>query len=76
MEGLEAQASNVIYQHKDKSIGKNGYSHDGEYHFISEARMKNPANGEWCDCVIYQDINTKSLYVREKIDFYNKFIAK
>lgn len=73
MEDLEALESK-IYQHKDKNVGKNGYPHDGKYRIIREARMKNHYSGEWLDCVIYQDISNKSLYVREKNDFYNKFI--
>lgn len=73
---MEAATSKKVYQHKDKSIGKNGYSHDGKYHILREARMKNPTNGEWHDCVIYQDIVNEAVYVREKNDFYNKFIVE
>lgn len=61
-----------IIEHKDKSIGSNGYSHDGLYYFVKECRMKLPC-GEWIDAVQYDDIKTKKTYIREKNDFYEKF---
>lgn len=69
---MEAVVNN-IYQHKDKSVGESGYPHDGKYAIVEYARMKNPSTREWKDCVIYSDIKTKSVYVREKQDFFDKF---
>lgn len=68
-----AVAENKVYEHKDKSVGSSGYSHDGKYRIVGEARMKNPVTREWLTCIIYSDIATGSLYVREGLDFYDKF---
>ena len=35
-----------VYEHKDKSVSSSGYSHDGRYRIVSEARMKNPVTRE------------------------------
>lgn len=61
-----------IIEHKDKTVGASGYSHDNLYYFMGECRMKLPC-GEWVDAIRYDDIRTKSVYIREKNDFYNKF---
>ena len=42
------------------------------YTLIQEVRMKIPESGIWVDAVLYEDGN--GTYVREKNDFYNKFI--
>lgn len=68
-----ARLANNIYQHKDKSVGESGYPHDGKYVIVEYARMKNPSTREWQECVIYSDIKTESVYVREKQDFFDKF---
>lgn len=63
-----------IYQHKDKTVGESGYSHDGKYQIVCcDAKMKNPTTREWLDCVIYANIDTDDIYVREKQDFFDKF---
>lgn len=61
-----------IIEHKDKTVGASGYSHDNLYYFMGECRMKLPC-GEWIDAIRYDDIKTKAVYIREKNDFYNKF---
>lgn len=61
-----------IIEHKDKTVGASGYSHDNLYYFMGECRMKLPC-GEWVDAIRYDDIKTKAVYIREKNDFYNKF---
>lgn len=63
-----------VFEHKDKSVGESGYSHDGIYRVVNKARMKNPETREWMDCVIYSDIDNGSIYVREMNDFFDKFI--
>lgn len=63
-----------VFEHKDKSVGESGYSHDGIYRVVNKARMKNPATREWMNCVIYSDIDNGSIYVREINDFFDKFI--
>jgi hypothetical protein len=35
--------------------------------------MKNPVTREWLNCIIYSDIATGNIYVREGFDFYDKF---
>lgn len=49
---------------------KNGH----QYMPLFRCRMKCPASGEWFDALIYQDYNTKHLYVRDKKDFFDKFV--
>ena len=71
---VESNMEKKIYQHKDKAVGESGYSHDGKYQVITvEARLKNPTTREWQDCVIYANIDTDDIYVREKQDFFDKF---
>ena len=36
--------------------------------------MKCPATGEWFDALIYQDYNTNHLYIRDRKDFFDKFV--
>lgn len=61
-------------EHKDKTVGANGYPHDKLYYYSNECRIK-LSNGEWIDGVIYADLNplNRQMYVREKEDFYNEF---
>lgn len=49
---------------------KNGH----QYMPLVRCRMKNPTSGQWFDALIYQDYNTKHLYVRDKKDFFDKFV--
>lgn len=70
-------ASFYIYKIRLKEIRgklyvypKNGH----QYMPLFRCRMKCPASGEWFDALIYQDYNTKHLYVRDKKDFFNKFV--
>lgn len=63
-----------LFEHKDKKVGESGYSHDGRYRIVNEARMKNPETREWMDCIIYSSVDKGSLYVREKDDFFEKFV--
>lgn len=49
---------------------KNGH----QYMPLSRCRMKCPASDEWLDALIYQDCNTKQLYVMDMKDFHDKFI--
>lgn len=49
---------------------KNGH----QYLPLWRCRMKCPTTGQWFDAIIYQDYNTKHLYVRERKDFLDKFI--
>ena len=51
------------------------YPKNGHYYEpLFRCRMKNPTSGEWFDAIIYQDYNTKHLYVRERKDFLDKFV--
>lgn len=70
-------ASFCIYKIRLKEIRgklyvypKNGH----QYMPLFRCRMKCPASGEWFDALIYQDYNTKHLYVRDKKDFFDKFV--
>lgn len=70
MEAVECK----LFEHKDKKVGESGYSHDGRYRIVNEARMKNPETREWMDCIIYSNVDNGSLYVREKDNFFEKFV--
>lgn len=63
---------NDIVEHKNKE-SESGYSHDGLYEIIEFCRLKNPTTREWVDGVIYSNTDTGELFVREKIDFEDKF---
>ena len=49
---------------------KNGH----QYLPLFRCRLKCPAFGKWFDALIYQDYDSKHLYVREKKDFFDKFV--
>ena len=49
---------------------KNGH----QYLPLFRCRLKCPASGQWFDALIYQDYDSKYLYVREKKDFFDKFV--
>lgn len=51
------------------------YPKNGHYYEpLFRCRMKNPTSGEWFDAIIYQNYDTKHLYVRERKDFLDEFI--
>lgn len=51
------------------------YPKNGHYYEpLFRCRMKNPTSGEWFDAIIYQNYDTKHLYVRERKDFLDKFV--
>lgn len=49
---------------------KNGH----QYLPLFRCRLKCPTTGQWFDALIYQDYDSKYLYVREKKDFFDKFV--
>lgn len=49
---------------------KNGH----QYMPLYRCRMKCPTSDEWFDALIYQDCNTKHLYVMDRKDFFDKFV--
>lgn len=49
---------------------KNGH----QYIPLYKCRMKYPASGEWFDALIYEDCKTEKLYVRDRKDFFDKFV--
>lgn len=63
---------NDAVEHKYKE-STSGYSHDGIYRIVDFCRMKNPTTREWVDGVIYRNVRTYEIYVREKSDFEDKF---
>ena len=66
--------TNKAYRHKDGSVGVSGYRHDGKYTIVREARMKNPTTRGWQDCIIYKNIETNRVFVRDKECFFENFI--
>ena len=53
----------TFYKHKIKT--------EPTYQIISAEHMK--INNEWSEAVIYQDIHSKEVYVRQESDFESKF---
>ena len=51
-----------IYTYKNK-----------KYKIIREAQMKDITTRDWYECVIYEQVETGLIFVREAIDFYFKF---
>ena len=54
----------VIYKH---------YKKGGQYIIINAGEMQ--INDVWGECVIYQCLNSKKIYVREAVEFDLKFSA-
>lgn len=51
------------------------YPKNGHHYLpLRSCRMKCPTTGQWFDALIYQDYDSKHLYVREKKDFFDKFV--
>lgn len=44
-----------------------------EYKIIREAQMKDTNSRDWYECIIYEQVETGLVFVREGVDFYNKF---
>ena len=55
----------VIYKHYEKG---------GQYIIINVGEMQ--VDDVWSECVIYQCLNSKKIYVREAVDFDLKFSAE
>ena len=55
----------MIYKH---------YKKGGKYIIINAGEMQ--IDDVWHECVIYQCLNSKRIYVREAVDFEDKFSAK
>lgn len=50
------------------------YTYKGKkYKILQEAQMKDLTTRHWFDCVIYQQIESGLVFVREIRDFKNKF---
>lgn len=55
----------TTYQHYKKK--------ENNYIVINAGEMQ--INNVWYECVVYQDVNSKKVYVREAVDFNLKFSA-
>ena len=62
---MKTQKQMRIYKH---------YKKGGNYIIINAGEMQ--IDDVWHECVIYQDINSKKIYVREVVDFEDKFSAE
>lgn len=56
----------TIYKHYKKK--------EGNYIILNAGEMQ--IDDVWSECVIYQDIDNKKIYVREAVDFNLKFSAE
>ena len=45
-----------------------------KYMSLYRCKLKCPVNGEWFDAIIYQGIEDDRYYVRERKDFFDKFV--
>lgn len=51
------------------------YPENGHHYLLLfRCRLKCPTSGQWFDALIYQDYDSKYLYVRERKDFFDKFV--
>ena len=41
---------------------------------IYRCKLKCPSTGEWFDAIIYKGVEDKKYYVRERKDFFDKFV--
>ena len=41
---------------------------------IYRCKLKSPSTGEWFDAIIYKGVEDKKYYVRERKDFFDKFV--
>lgn len=73
---MGVQETNIIpgsvVEHKDKQ-SNSVYPHTGKYIYEGDCRMKEPVTGSWVDAVIYRDVQTNQIFVRDKRDFLIKF---
>jgi hypothetical protein len=44
-----------------------------EYKIVREAQMKDVTSRDWHECVIYEQVETGLVFVREAVEFYFKF---
>lgn len=61
----------VVFLKEQRSITYVHLKTGNKYFLIEESRMKIPGGG-WVDSIIYSN-NKGYFFVREKVDFYNKF---
>ena len=62
-----------VYKQEEKKFyicPKTGH----KYRILCECVMKLPIERTWVDAFVYVGLNNEQLYVREKQDFFNKFI--
>lgn len=45
-----------------------------KYLLTFNSKLKCPSTGEWFDAVIYKGIEDEKYYVRERKDFFDKFV--
>lgn len=63
-----------LVQFKDKRPGiHTGLSHENLYEYVDNCSIKDPILHNWVSGVIYRDINTGKLYVRDLENFNSKF---
>lgn len=45
-----------------------------KYMPLYRCKLKCPVNGEWFDAIIYKGVEDEKYYVRERKDFFDKFV--
>lgn len=67
----------IAYIYTKREYEKNIYVYTKtniKYKVLYRCKLKIPVSGSWMDAIIYQSIDDGNLYVREKRDFFSKFI--
>lgn len=63
----------MIVEFKDKNPGSTGLSHEHQYYYIGDCKMKDSAKG-WINAAMYSEVgHPDRVYIRDKEDFVKKF---
>lgn len=69
--------THFVLKYLNKDIDNKTYVYPKTGHMYSPmywCKLKCPITGEWYDAVFYKGIEDEKYYVREKNDFFNKFV--
>lgn len=66
-----------LYKWLKKDFDKKLYIYpktEHRYLPLYRCKLKCPSTGEWFDAIIYEGMDDKKCYVRERKDFFDKFV--
>lgn len=67
----------LLYKWLKKDFNKKLYIYPKTEHTylpIDECKLKCPSTGEWFNAIIYKGVEDDKYYVRERKDFFDKFV--